>query len=97
MNQFESPQVKALKDRYRASFVEKIATLNEQRNALAIDGDSQLTEAHESLHKLAGSSGMYGYEDVSLLCRKTMTKTDKADVVEGLDALIELLEQHRQA
>ena len=99
MSQAESQQIRALKERYKTSFPEKITLLKAQ--CLAIEsgaGDMDgFAEAHEVLHKLAGSSGMYGYDDVSNLCRETMVKLDQSDrtyVVAALHRVIALLQQH---
>ena len=99
MNQPESPQVKALKERYKASFPEKIELLNEQLLSLSTQASekSGFVEVRESLHKLAGSSGMYGYDDISLSCRNAMSIIDEADTVglsSGLKEVIRLLEQY---
>lgn len=96
MNRSESPQVKALKERYKQSFMDKIELLNSQLVNLN-QGVDNLVEIHENLHKLAGSSGMYGYSDVSDLCRQTMGSCagqNPGDVADGLSALIRLLEQN---
>ena len=99
MSQVESPQIKALKERYKVSFTEKVELLNQQRDIFA-DGNpssEQLVELHQQLHKLAGSSGMYGYLDINVLCREIMGKIDAsnvADLVKQINKLTLLLEDH---
>lgn len=96
MNRSESPQVKALKERYKQSFVDKIELLNSQLLSLNQGADNLLV-IHENLHKLAGSSGMYGYSDISDLCRQTMesvTAQKPCDVADGLSCIIRRLEQN---
>lgn len=99
MSQVESPQIKALKERYKVSFTEKVELLNQQRDIFA-DGNpssQQLVELHQLLHKLAGSSGMYGYLDINVLCREIMGKIDVsnvADLVKQINKLTLLLEDH---
>jgi chemotaxis protein histidine kinase CheA len=99
MSQAESPQIKVLKQRYKASFAEKVELLNQQRDLVA-DGQpssQQLVELHQVLHKLAGSSGMYGYLDINALCRQTMDQIEAIgtdDLVLEIDKLTLLLEQH---
>lgn len=99
MSQSESPQVKALKERYRASFSEKIEALKQQCDAVA-DGQissQQRLQVNEVLHKLAGSSGMYGYDDISASCREIMAEIDvatPASLVSKISVLILLIERY---
>jgi HPt (histidine-containing phosphotransfer) domain-containing protein len=97
MSQVESPQIKALKERYRASFPEKVELLRQQREVV-VDGQispQQRLQVNEVLHKLAGSSGMYGYDEISAKCREIMAGIDDA-VAASLEAqitdLMQLLE-----
>ena len=99
MNQVESPQIKALKQRYRASFPEKIELLRQQLDAVT-DGNispQQRLQVNEVLHKLAGSSGMYEYEDINVSCREIMADIDvidAADLAHQIAELMLLLERH---
>ena len=97
MSQSESQQIKNIKDRYKASFGEKIELLNQQRDILVADNAAS-EKLIEIIHKLAGSSGMYGYDDISDLCRLIMAKADNSDAAEiesSMDQLIALFEQYR--
>ena len=99
MNKPESPQVQAIKERYRLSFSEKIDFLKTLLLSLN-NGVDNFVEIHESLHKLAGSSGMYGYDDISALCRQSMensTAQDPVEVAENLRDIIMLLEHYCQS
>ncbi len=100
MNAIESSQIQALKLRYKASIADKIELIQQQINSIsASSGDANsIEEAHQVLHKLAGSSGMYGYDDINLLCREVMSQfagLDVDDTVKALNQIVELLEQHR--
>lgn len=100
MTEIESPQIQALKQRYKERLADKIELIQLQISAIIeASGDAvSIEEAHQTLHKLAGSSGMYGYEDVNFLCRKVMSQLGKAsvdDAVCALNQIVELLEQHR--
>lgn len=99
MSQADSPQIKALKERYRASFPEKIEILRQQCETIA-DGQicsKQRLQVNEELHKLAGSSGMYGYHEINTSCREIMAEIDVSDaatLVPKITGLMLLLEQH---
>jgi len=99
MTDTESPQIQALKERYKASIPDKIELIREHVElVLAEPADSNfIDEAHQILHKLAGSSGMYGYDDVNVLCRDAMSRLDVNNIegsVEALNKVVELLEQY---
>ena len=73
----ESPQIAAIRARYQSSLTEKLQLLSTRIDSLSKARDEQASdlarqELRENLHKLAGSSGMYGYDDISLLCRSIM-------------------------
>ncbi len=95
MNQSESPQIKALKELYKSSLNKKIDLLERHRSDLRDDSGHRLSEVYEDLHKLAGSSGMYGYDEISSCCRDTMTRQNNTDMIEGLESLINLLKHYR--
>ncbi len=89
----ESPQVLALQERYKASFPEKRRLILDLRNSFNNGGD--IAEVKQELHKLAGSSGMYGYSNIASICREAMDSIDSEhqDKVNGfLDRLIDLLD-----
>ena len=100
MTDTESPQIQALKQRYKERLTDKIELIQLQISSIIEaggDADS-IEQAHQTLHKLAGSSGMYGYDDVNLLCRKVMSQLGAVsvdDAVSGLNQVVELLQQHR--
>jgi len=70
----DSPQIMAIRSRYKASFNEKKQLVDEYIERLSDKPTDKLilSELHGELHKLAGSSGMYGYDDISCLCRRIM-------------------------
>jgi len=91
----DSPQVAAIRARYKASFVEKKQMIDSYLSQF--DNESERGEAlpafHAELHKLAGSSGMYGYDDVSVLCRDVMQHINNSridDVLSDTKKLSEL-------
>lgn len=90
----DSPQIQAIKERYKASFPEKIEILEGLK--ASAEQNQKLEIAKEELHKLAGSSGMYGYDDLSYLCRVGMRNVDQGDsnaLLSTIDKIIDLLEQ----
>jgi len=95
----DSPQIAAIKLRYQQSFPEKAVVVAEHLEALLGDENTEIKvkDTRELLHKLAGSSGMYGYADISALCRSAMERADQGDntaLVNRLEHLRELLEQY---
>lgn len=93
----ESKQVQALKERYRASFGEKVDVLKtlllQVNQNEGVEG--VLRDGHETLHKLAGSLGMYGYDEIALICRDAMAHAKQSEIEPlntCLERLIELLE-----
>ncbi len=95
----ESPQVAALRIRYQNSFPEKSAALAEFQQLLSVDDDASATTAlnqnsetvGDYLHKLAGSAGMYEYDDIAALARQGMAQSKQQD----LPALLQSLTQIR--
>jgi len=95
----DSPQIVALRARYKASFNEKkdiidgfIKQLQKQQS-----DESVLSSLHGELHKLAGSSGMYGYDDISVKCRNIMQEILNDcfhEVLSDLTQLSELLSEY---
>lgn len=99
MSQTESPQVKALKGRYKASFPDKVELLRQQRETISEGqiSSQQRSQINEVLHKLAGSSGMYGYHNISVSCREIMAEidvVDSASLISKISELMLLLERH---
>lgn len=63
---------------YRSSIPEKLASLKEQVAKLQSHAGKQELEALRfAVHKLAGSSGTYGFIEVSRLCRNVELKLDE--------------------
>lgn len=90
----DSPQIQAIKARYKASLPEKAELLMSLLKPAEVG--ENLVLLHEELHKFAGSSGMYSYDDISDLCRKAMRSIDQnniEDLQKELRQLIELVEQ----
>lgn len=101
----DSPQVAALRQRYRKSFSDKAAVVAEFHQSLSDDSSafclSLLNEDSETvsdyLHKLAGSAGMYEYDDIAALARKGMSQCKQEDVqglLASLSQLRDLLDQY---
>ncbi len=90
----DSPQVQALKERYKESFQEKLTVVQSMLDDMGRMED--FTSIREELHKLAGSSGMYGYSDISGACRSAIECIDddhESGLAMFLSHLIGLLEQ----
>lgn len=98
--QAENPQIRDLRKRYKGGLSDKANTVNEYSQTLTESGLSFVDWADQvrgDLHKMVGSSGMYGYEDVAELARDIMHNLDKQDVAEleqQLLALRDLLQQY---
>ena len=97
----ESPQVAAIRARYQSSLKEKAEMLAAHSAVLDSSKDNNLGIALEALrddlHKLAGSSGMYGYADISKVCRHAMSAIDEEkleDLAQYLHEAQQLLKQH---
>jgi len=70
-----SANINAIQARYKASFVEKKMMIDEYRSQLCDSSGSQpelYEQVHAELHKLAGSLGMYGYDDLAVQARLAM-------------------------
>ena len=83
----DSPQIKQLKERYKKSFPEKLEIVQRVRAGLLTEGGG-IEIAKGELHKLAGSSGMYGYDALAADCRSAMSKLE-ANEVESAIGLID--------
>lgn len=95
-----SPQIQALRERYKGSLPEKIQLITDHLNALTQSMPNAIDESHGALHKLAGSSGMYEYDDIASLCRAAMDSAENKDtdvLKSQLVSLIALLEKHAQS
>jgi len=88
----DSPQIQAIRARFRNSFNEKkqmidtfiagVEASKKQGNDALLK--SELESCHAELHKLAGSFGMYGYSDVAETCRAGMKAISDLNVDESL-------------
>jgi len=82
----DSEQIKAIRQRYKQSFVEKAALIETRTKLLnrcaAEELAEHLLDCRAELHKLAGSSGMYGYEDVCELSRRAMHNIDSDELTD---------------
>lgn len=90
----ESQQVQAIRARYIASFPEKaemVAACVSLVKAKSVTREN-LLEVKEHMHKLAGSSGMYGYKDICDVARSSMIAIDNDDSSSLLDDLEKLQE-----
>ena len=91
-------KIQQLKDDYKDSLLNKSEYLNSLIVAYSEQGDQTTSiEIQEFLHKLAGSSGMYGYQNISELARNTMQQLDLDDhagISQQLIDLQKLLQQH---
>lgn len=88
----ESQQVRAIRARYVASFPEKaemVAACISLAKAQSVT-EANLLEVKEHMHKLAGSSGMYGYKDVCDVARSSMMAIDSDDTSSLLSDLEQL-------
>lgn len=97
----ESPQVAAIRARYQSNLMEKAKLLATRSDAIRKAQSEQVLQQarqdlREDLHKLAGSSGMYGYNDISALCRKAMSDVDDNDAGELDKCMAELQDVIRQ-
>ncbi len=80
MSKQDSPQVRAIRARYQQSFSDKASELGALQSALLEGrGENPESELNEYLHKLAGSSGMYGYSDLSQVCREAMAAIESGN------------------
>lgn len=100
-------KIQELRDRYKSGFVEKAEAINKfllvmstgdsrPINGVAIS-DMVYLEIHEFMHKLAGSSGMYGYPDIASLSREAMDSSNRNEpqlLLEQLSGLRDLLQKH---
>jgi len=95
----DSPQIAAIKLRYQQSFSEKAEIIAAHLASQLGDEEHgfSLQDTREMLHKLAGSSGMYEYNDISSVCRSAMDRIDQKDytaLVNRLEHLKALFEQY---
>jgi len=94
----DSPQVQEIRARYKASLSDKARMINEYLTAFQENSnDELLTQIRGELHKLAGSAGMYDYDDISSLARSGMVLIDEQSydgLANQLQLLKDLLLQH---
>ena len=65
-----------LRRRYIDSFPVKAAAIDAASEALVGDGEGQLRTLRDLAHKLAGSAGMYGFDDLGQLARELVHAID---------------------
>lgn len=97
----DSERILAIRERYRESLGEKAQWLEDWRKEFQDAGCGSIDsmELSEWLHKLAGSSGMYDYAEISELARSLMLKVSDSlqlgersvDFLTDIDKLIMLL------
>jgi len=94
----ESPQIKALKERYKKSLREKSEIASNWSNVFKQGNTSENSVAELSgwLHQLAGSAGMYEFDQIAQLCRDAMillreTNVSALTVSETLDHISETM------
>jgi HPt (histidine-containing phosphotransfer) domain-containing protein len=73
----DSPKVAELKSKYHASLSSKAQELNKYQSRIeSADSKADLklvfSEFEQYVHKLAGSSGMYGYDSISKVSRQLL-------------------------
>jgi HPt (histidine-containing phosphotransfer) domain-containing protein len=98
-----SAEIEAVRQRYQASLMDKALTVSNCLTALESDQgcchQAGVQQTQEFLHKLAGSSGMYGYQDISELARTAMRdieQNDQNNLHKRLSQLRELLVSHSE-
>lgn len=86
----EFDQIKALHERYRQSLNGKADSLDSLINEITVSAPSTkasqtkqkalLDELRDWLHKVAGSSGMYGYNEINTKSRALMTDLQASEM-----------------
>ena len=95
-----SERIEELRLRYKRSLADKAEALALLSTRLAEQdhvSEEMQAEIHEYLHKLAGSSGMYGYTDIAGMCRRTLTELENQQITAlpgQLERIRNLLQQH---
>ena len=97
----DSDQVRAIKARYRRSLKDKAAVARDWLASYKAGGltTEQTGEFAGWLHQLAGSAGMYQYEDIAESARALMAQVENDATIgnvleQPLAALISQLESH---
>ncbi len=89
----DSHQIQALKNRYKSSLSEKAETIGEHLEAVSDSDQVDITKLEiirNDLHKFAGSSGMYGYDDIADIARNAMAIIDGHNIEQLHYKLIDL-------
>lgn len=96
----ESDQVRALRARYRESLSEKAEIVRQWHARSLENGWDKVDEAELGawLHKLAGSAGMYEYDEIAEMARSLLpdlseSKIPLAKLQQKLNELLETLEK----
>ncbi len=81
----------ALRRRYIDSFPAKSAALDEAAQGLSAGGVEALSALRLQAHKLAGSAGMYGFDDLGHLAREVVHAIDAGAGLPVLSAMVQSL------
>ena len=95
--------IKQLTDRYKSSANEKHSVIREFRQMLARTtavNESDLLEMKHYVHKLAGSAGMYGFDDLHCaaqtalkVCEQELKQIQEVDLDKAFQAIMVELEK----
>jgi len=78
----ESPKIADIRERFKSSLLDKADVLGGYLDKIVESEELNvelLSELREDLHKLAGSTGMYGYDDLAKMSREAMDLIDAGD------------------
>jgi len=78
----ESPKITDIRERFKSSLLEKAEVFGQYLDNIVESDETNaelLNELREDLHKLAGSTGMYGYDDLAKMSREAMDLIDSSD------------------
>ena len=78
----ESPKIADIRERFKSSLLEKAEVFGQYLDKIVESDETNaelLNELREDLHKLAGSTGMYGYDDLAKMSREAMNLIDSSD------------------
>jgi len=94
-----SPQIQAIIDRYKASFVEKKQMIDEHGESIESNNtdEQNLEIIHGDLHKLAGSAGMYEFDDIAKFARDGMANIRQSEfdkLLINIKKISQLLEEY---
>jgi HPt (histidine-containing phosphotransfer) domain-containing protein len=98
-------KIQKLRDDYKNSLLDKSVIISDLLLMISTDAsdsgasvsDKTLIELHQYLHKLAGSSGMYGYSEIAQLSRAAMQSSKRKATQLLTDQLGELRDLLKQS